>query len=85
MSESIQKTTSKFTANEMGTRDGETSIAVGMFLFALGVPVFIATFWALDRPSAAIVNALCGAALLLIGGGAITYGLWELRKVKRNS
>ncbi len=82
MPEAIKKTAEKFTASEMGQRDGETSIAVGLFLMALGAPVLLATIWALDKPSAAVVNALCGAALLLIGAGAVAYGLWELRKAK---
>jgi len=77
MSQSIDKIAEKHTKNEMKKRDGETYIAVGLFLVALGIPVIIATYWAMERPNAAIVNVICGLALLGVGTGAIAYG-WRL-------
>lgn len=80
MPEAIEKVTEKHTVDEMRKRDGETNIAVGLFLFALGIPVLLGTFAALDRPRAALVNAICGGVLLLIGAGVIAYGWWGFRK-----
>lgn len=74
MGETIQKVTEEHSVNEMEKRDGETAIAVGLFIFALGVPVLIGTLFALDNPRGAIVNTICGLVLLLIGGAAIGYG-----------
>lgn len=60
-------------------RDAETYIAIGIFIAAVGVPVLVGTIWAMDRPHAAIVNAVCGAVLCLIGAGCIGYG-WLLHR-----
>ncbi|MCC6486859.1 MAG: hypothetical protein IT364_05105 [Candidatus Hydrogenedentes bacterium] len=79
MTKTIEKTAEEHSAAEMMKRDGETYMAVGLFILALSIPVLIGTIWALDRPHAAVVNATCGAALAVVGGGAIAYG-WKLFK-----
>jgi hypothetical protein len=79
MSKTIEKVEPRHTENDMLKRDGETSMAVGLFVLAVGLPVLIGTLWALDNPRAAVVNAVCGAALIAIGGGATWYG-WGLFK-----
>jgi len=85
MSQAIDKSTNvAATANETLKRDGETNMAVGLFLFVLGIPVLIGTFWALDRPHAAFVNAVCGGVLILIGAGVIAYGWLGVRKAAKN-
>lgn len=85
MSQAIDKTKNKeVTANETLKRDSETNMAVGLFLFALSIPVLIGTFWALDRPRAAIVNAVCGGVLFLIGSCVIAYGWRGVRKAAKN-
>ena len=77
MTQTIEKVEEHHSKTEMLKRDGETSMAVGLFVFALGLPVLIGTVWALDNHRAAIVNAICGAVLLVIGGAATAYG-WML-------
>lgn len=77
MSQTIDKVTERHTANEIKKRDGETYIAVGLFLVALGIPVMVATYWALSHPRAAVVNIICGVALFAVGMGGIVYG-WRL-------
>jgi hypothetical protein len=79
MTETIQKVAEEHSVDEMQKRDGETSMAVGLFIFALGVPVTFATIYALNEETnhAAIVNFVCGMTLLLIGGAATAYG-WKL-------
>lgn len=77
MSQTIKKVTERHTAAEMMKRDGETYMAVGLFLVALSIPVIIGTFYALARPHAAIVNCICGVVLLAIGAGGVFYG-WSL-------
>ncbi len=79
MPATIEKSTEEHTAIEMMKRDGETYMAVGLFILALSIPVLIGTLWALDRPHAAIVNAACGTVLGGIGGAATLYG-WKLFK-----
>ena len=79
MTDTINKVEERHTKNEMVKRDGETSMAVGLFILALGIPVLIGTLWALDNPRAAVVNAICGFVLILIGDGATAYG-WRLFK-----
>ncbi|NLN93560.1 MAG: hypothetical protein GX130_09680 [Candidatus Hydrogenedens sp.] len=61
-------------------RDGETNIAVGLFLFALGIPVLLGTLGIDDNVRAATVNAVCGLALLLTGGGWIAYGWRQFKQ-----
>lgn len=75
----IDKTAEEHTATEMMKRDGETYIAVGLFIVALSIPVLIGTIWAMERPHAAVVNAVCGVVLAVVGGGSIAYG-WMLYK-----
>ncbi|HOC67663.1 MAG TPA: hypothetical protein PLL36_13480 [Candidatus Hydrogenedentes bacterium] len=85
MSQAIDKNTDEHTGKDMRKRDGETNMAVGLFLFALGIPVFLGTFWALDRPHAALVNAICGATLLLIGGVVVVYGWLGFRRATKKN
>ncbi len=80
MTQTIDKVTEEHDAKDFAKRDGETYIAVGLFIFALGVPVLIGTLWALEKPNAAIVNAVCGAVLTLIGLAAMAYG-WRTYRV----
>lgn len=77
MTETIEKVEERHTKQEMTKRDGETGMGVGLFVFALSIPVIIGTFYGLDNPRAATVNCICGIALFLIGAGAIAYG-WML-------
>ncbi len=79
MPETIKKTVEEHTAIEMMKRDGETYMAVGFFIIALSIPVLIGTLWALQRPHAAIVNAICGVVLGAVGAAATLYG-WKLFK-----
>lgn len=67
----------------MKKRDGETNIAVGLFLFALGIPVLLGTLGIDGNVRAATVNAVCGFALLSIGGGWIVYGWRQFRQATR--
>ena len=83
MTESIKKVRERHTQVQIDKRDGETAIAVGLFVCALGLPVLIGTLWALDNFRGAIVNAVCGLVLLLIGGSAIAYGLSMYRKATK--
>ena len=85
MPQTIDKVTERHTAREMMKRDGETYIAVGLFLLALGIPVLIGTYWALSRPRAAVVNALCGGVLGLIGLGTIAYGRLIYRRATKHA
>ena len=63
-------------------RDAETYIAIGLYITAVGIPVIVGTIWAMAHPKAAIVNAVCGIVLTLIGLGCCGYG-WILLKRKR--
>ena len=59
----------------MEKRDGETYIALGLFIVAVGVPVLAGTYFAAQtNVRAAIVNVVCAVVLLMIGGVAIGYG-----------
>jgi hypothetical protein len=59
----------------MEKRDGETYIALGLFIVAVGLPVLAGTYWAAKTDMrAAIVNVICASVLLLIGVTAIGYG-----------
>lgn len=66
-------------------RDGETYIAIGIFIAAVGLPVLVGTYWALASTHAAVVNAVCGATLLLTGAASIAYGLLVLRRHRREA
>lgn len=83
MTETINKTEKKVSELETLKRDSETNMAVGLFLFVLSLPVLLGTFWALDRPRAAVVNAVCGGVLFLIGAGVIFYGWLGVRKAAK--
>jgi len=83
MPETIEKVAERHTANEMMKRDGETYMAVGAFILALAIPVLLGTYWAMSRPRAAIVNAVCGGVLALIGIGALAYGRRIFRQSKK--
>lgn len=84
MSKTIDKVEERHTKNELLKRDGETSMAVGLFVLALGLPVLIGTLWTLDNPRAAFVNAICGLVLLLIGGCATFYGWTMFARARKN-
>jgi hypothetical protein len=67
-------------------RDGETYIAIGIFVVAVGAPVMAGTYWAaLTNMHAAVVNGVCGATLLLIGFASIAYGMLLLRRHRRDA
>ncbi|MBP8128858.1 MAG: hypothetical protein KA184_04695 [Candidatus Hydrogenedentes bacterium] len=79
MSEIFDRESQKKKTEDFGKRDAETYMAIGIFIMAVGIPVLLGTMWALDRPHAAVVNAICGAVLCLIGAGCIGYG-WLLHR-----
>ena len=84
MSQAIDKTRNKTVSKqETMKRDGETNMAVGLFLFVLSLPVLLGTFWALDRPRAAFVNAVCGGVLFLVGAAVILYGWLSVRRAAK--
>ncbi len=78
MTSTIDKKAERHTIAEMMKRDGETYMAVGLFVIAIAIPVLIATFWAV-RSHAAVVNVIAGSILLIVGGSAVAYG-WKLFK-----
>ncbi|MBI2432742.1 MAG: hypothetical protein HYV26_07725 [Candidatus Hydrogenedentes bacterium] len=84
MTETVEKVEPRHTKNEMLKRDGETGMAVGLFVLALGIPVLIGTLFTLDNHRAAIVNAISGLVLLLIGGWATIYGWVLFRRAGRH-
>lgn len=84
MTQTIEKVEERHTKNEMLKRDGETGMAVGLFVLALGLPVLLGTIWALDTPRAAIVNAICGLVLVVFGGVATGYGWVLFKRAKKN-
>jgi hypothetical protein len=68
----------------MEKRDGETYVALGIFIVAVGLPVAAGTYWAAKSDvSAAVVNIVCACVLLLIGFAAITYGRLLLARNKK--
>ncbi|GMV92228.1 MAG: hypothetical protein AMXMBFR82_20060 [Candidatus Hydrogenedentota bacterium] len=78
MTSTIDKKVERHTVKEMMKRDGETYMAVGLFVIAIAIPVLIATLWAV-RSHAAVVNVIAGLILLGVGGSALFYG-WILFK-----
>jgi hypothetical protein len=65
-------------------RDGETYIALGLFIVAVGLPVVAGTYWAYQvNVRAAVVNVVCAGVLLLIGVASIVYGRVLLARNKR--
>ncbi len=70
----------------MEKRDGETYVALGLFIVAVGIPVVIGTYFAAQtNMRAAIVNVVCAGVLLLIGVAAIAYGRILLSRNKRRA
>lgn len=70
----------------MEKRDGETYIALGLFIVAVGIPVVAGTYWAAQtNVRAAIVNIVCAAVLLLIGAASIVYGRILLARNKERA
>ena len=70
----------------MEKRDGETYIALGLFIVAVGLPVLAGTYWAAKTDvRAAVVNVVCAGVLLLIGVAAITYGRVLLSRNKKRA
>lgn len=54
-------------------RDAETQILLGSFVFVLGIPVLIGTWWA-ETTAQRLVNLAAAIALLVIGTGFLLYG-----------
>ncbi len=72
-------------AERMDRRDGELYIALGFFIGIVGLPVLFGTYFAAQEPGrmhAAIVNAVCGIALLLIAAASALYGVFILKRQK---
>jgi hypothetical protein len=68
----------------MEKRDGETYIALGIFIVSVGLPVAVGTYWAAKSDvSAAVVNIICAVVLLVIGFAAIGFGRLLLARNKR--
>jgi len=61
-------------------RDAETQILLGGFIFILGLPVLIGTWWA-ETTAARIVNVAAAIALLAIGSGFLWYGRRWLKRL----
>lgn len=71
---------------QMEKRDGETYIALGLFIVAVGLPVVPGTYFAWQvNVRAAVVNIVCAVVLLLIGAASITYGRVLLARHKRRA
>ena len=71
----------KNTGVNLQRRDAELYIALGLFMFALGLPVILGTYFAVQGNDhcAAIVNFICGVVLAGIGAASAIYG-WVSRK-----
>lgn len=63
-------------------RDAETETYLGLFITILSIPVLVGTAWAANYRQA-VVNAAAGVVLLCIGLGAIVWGRFTARRVKR--
>lgn len=86
MSETRPVETAQERGDRLEKRDGEMYIALGIFINAVGLPVLIGTYWALQKNfHAAVVNAVCGIVLLLIGFGSMGYGAMLLARNKRRA
>ncbi len=67
----------------MEKRDGETYVALGLFIVAVGVPVLAGTYFAAQtNVRAATVNVVCAIVLLMIGLGSVAYGRLLLSRNK---
>lgn len=74
------------TAERMEKRDGELYRVLGLFIGLVGLPVLIGTYWAAQtNKHAAIVNAVCGATLVLIAAASFVYGQIILARNKRRT
>ncbi len=84
MSDSPKESDSDKNVNiRMEKRDGETYIALGLFIVAVGIPVLAGTYFAAQtNVRAAVVNVVCAVVLLLIGVAAIGYGRLLLTRNK---
>lgn len=86
MSEIKESDSDKNVNIRMEKRDGETYVALGLFIVAVGIPVVFGTYFAAQtNMRAAIVNIVCAGVLLLIGAAAITYGRILLARNKKRS
>ena len=65
--------------HEHTRRDAETQILLGGFIFVLGIPVLIGTWWA-ETTVARIVNVVAALVLLAIGAGFLLYGRSWLKR-----
>ncbi len=61
-------------------RDAETQILLGGFIFILGVPVLIGTWWA-ESTASRLVNVAAGLVLLVIGAAFLMYGRSWLKRL----
>jgi apolipoprotein N-acyltransferase len=61
-------------------RDSETQMLLGGFIFVLGLPVLIGTWWA-ETTAARVVNVAAALALLAIGAGFFLYGRSLLKRL----
>ncbi len=61
-------------------RDAETQILLGAFIFALGLPVLVGTWWA-ETAMQRIVNVGAGGVLIGIGIGFFLYGRAWLKRL----
>lgn len=59
-------------------RDGETYFAIGLYIFVIGVPVVLGTYFSLSNPRAAVVNFIAG--LTLVAGGVLGMVYGEILK-----
>lgn len=86
MSETKASDSDKNVNIRMEKRDGETYIALGLFIVAVGLPVVAGTYWAAQtNVHAAIVNIVCAGVLLLIGVASIVYGWTLLARNKKRA
>jgi hypothetical protein len=62
-------------------RDAELYVVLGLFMFALGLPVILGTYFAMQISDyrAAIVNFVCGVVLAGIGLSSMLYG-WMIKR-----
>ena len=61
-------------------RDGETLLALGIFLVVLGLPVMVGTLWA-DTSIQRIVCALAGIVIFGIGAAMAFHGKRVLKRL----
>jgi hypothetical protein len=84
MMDEQEKYVNPISDQDMEKRDGETYVALGLFIVAVGIPVVAGTYFAYQtNVRAAIVNAVCSVVLLMIGAASILYGRLLLARNKR--